>query len=368
MKAIYAFFMREKVLAIALALALLSMFLIPPDAAYAGYVDWNVLMLLFCLMGIVAGFQRLGLFDAVSRALLNAIHTLRALVFVLTLCCFFFSMLVTNDVALIAFVPLTAALFASVAPESMIYAISLETVAANLGSMVTPIGNPQNLFLYSYYGMSLGAFFSAMLLPSLVSLALICLACLPVSRRPVSMQWTAPAVRLDAPRFGLCVALFLVCLLCVFKLVSHIWCLAIVTVGLLIFDRRVFARIDYALLATFVCFFVFVGNLSRLDTVREMLTQYLRGRELEWGILLSQIISNVPAALVLSPFTDGATALMRGVNLGGLGTLVASLASLISFKLYIKCEGARPARYIACFTAVNLIFLALLYAFVRLAL
>lgn len=344
------------------ALALGSMLLVPPDASYWEYVDWDVIMLLFSLMAVVGALKNCAVFDAVSASLLRRGGGLRRLGLLLTLACFFTSMVVTNDVALITFVPLTVGMLSGADASSLIYVVTLETVAANLGSMATPIGNPQNLYLYSRYSMSGGEFVKAVMPIAGLSFALLMAACMLIRREKLAVP-AAQAVKL--PKARLCVALMLLalCILSVFRVLPKYVCCIAVAAALMLIDRRALAGVDYALLATFICFFVFVGNISRLESVSGFISGAVEGRELEAGILASQVISNVPAALMLSGFTENAAALMRGVNIGGLGTLVASLASLISFRAYNKAPGARAGRYIACFTAVNIVFLALIYAF-----
>lgn len=355
----------EMVLLIALAAALVSMIFVFPDAAYAGYVDWDVLMLLFSLMAVVAGLKRCGLMDLLSAKLVQKAASARALCIALTMACFFSAMLLTNDVALITFVPLTTALLASV-PDALILCVSLETVAANLGSMATPIGNPQNLYLYAHYHMPMGQFLRAVGPLTLVSLVLVLAGCLLM--KPEHLEASAhAAARGQLPVSALCLhgVQFAICLLSVFGVLPKWTSFAAVLISTLIYDRSLLKQVDYALLATFVCFFVFVGNLGRVETVSSLLGTVISGREMEVGILASQVISNVPAALMLSGFTENAAQLMRGVDLGGLGTLVASLASLISFKLYLKAPQAKAGRYLAVFTALNAVFLAVLYLLAR---
>ncbi|MDD3335869.1 MAG: SLC13 family permease [Eubacteriales bacterium] len=362
------FFRREKVLTLSLGAAFLSALLVAPDKAYAGYVDWNVLMLLFALMAVVAGVKSRGVFDRVSRGLCRVAGNLRRLSLLLTLFCFFFAMLVTNDVALITFVPLTVLLLSAV-PDTLIYVVSLETVAANLGSMATPIGNPQNLYLYAHYDMRMDAFFSAVLPLCALSLVLIMACCLLVPKTTVAIRDAAPIDEREAhpsalpkPELAVYSLQFLCCLLTVFKLLPKAVCFGVVLISMLIVNPKALKQVDYALLGTFVCFFVFVGNLGRLEAFAAFLNSVMAGNELETGVLASQVISNVPAALMLSGFTDNQVRLLQGVNIGGLGTLVASLASLISFKLYTKSPGARAGAYLKVFTIMNILFLAVLYA------
>ena len=365
MRSVGRFFLREKVLTASLLAAAASMLLVPPDKLYLNYIDWNVLMLLFSLMAVVAGLKEIGAFDAVSRFLMARAGGMRGLAVLLTASCFFISMLVTNDVALISFVPLTVSMLAVVAPEACIYIVCLETVAANLGSMATPIGNPQNLYLFAHYDMPIGMFLRAVMPISALSLALLLLACLLVRRRGLHATPGARDTAVNGRRLALYGALFLLCVLSVLRVVPKFACFAAVVLALLIAARRVLLRIDYALLLTFACFFVFVGNVARVPVIDAALAGLVNGRAMEAGILASQVISNVPAAIMLSGFTSDAFSLVRGVDIGGLGTLVASLASLISFRLYMRAPGARAGRFLAIFTGMNLAFLAILYGFAR---
>lgn len=366
MKKIVAFFKGEMVLTIALIAALLSMLFIAPDAAYASYVDWDVLMLLFSLMAVVAGLKKCGVMDRVSQMLLGRAGDARRLCLALSLACFFSSMLLTNDVALLTFVPLTVALL-SAKPGALMLTVALETVAANLGSMATPIGNPQNLYLYAHYEMPIAQFFAAVLPLTAASLVLVVAASFLVKKDGLALPEQAEG-RAIGGMIWLYAAQFLLCLICVLGVLPKWVCFAAVLLSTVAADRGLLRQVDYALLFTFVCFFVFVGNLGRIEAVSAVLSRLIAGRELEMGIVCSQVISNVPAALMLSGFTQDAAELMRGVDLGGLGTLVASLASLISFKLYLKAPGAKAGKYLGVFTAMNLAFLAVLYALAKLGL
>ena len=365
MKKIIGYLKGEAVLAVALIAALLSMLIVPPDAAYIGYVDTHVLMLLFALMAVVAGLKRCGLMDRICDALVRSAGSVRKLSMALSMACFFSAMLVTNDVALITFVPLTTALLCA-KPAQLILAVTIETIAANLGSMATPIGNPQNLYLYAHYQMPMGQFLRAVGPLTVVSLALVLLACLLLPGEKIApASAAAPVKAIDKKALVLHGVQFAACLLSVLGVLPIGVSFAFVLVSMLGYNRALLAQVDYALLLTFVCFFVFVGNLGRVDAVSSLLGSVIAGRELEVGILASQVISNVPAALMLSGFTQDACALMRGVDLGGLGTLVASLASLISFKLYMKAPGAKAGKYLGVFTIMNLVFLAVLYALAK---
>ena len=366
MQKIVHYFKSEIVLTVALLAAIASMLIVPPDAAYIGYIDTHVLMLLFALMAVVAGLKRCGLMDRICQLLVSRAGSVRMLGTALSAACFFSAMLVTNDVALITFVPLTTALL-SAYPRQLMLAVTLETIAANLGSMATPIGNPQNLYLYAHYSMPMGAFLRAVGPLTLASFVLVMLSCLLLSGERVTAA-QVQAKEIDKKALALHGVQFAVCLVSVLGVVPKEFSFAFVLVTMLIWHRSLLLQVDYTLLLTFVCFFVFVGNLGRVQAVSGLLSRVIAGREMEVGILASQVISNVPAALMLSPFTQDAAALMRGVDLGGLGTLVASLASLISFKLYMKAPGAKAGRYLGMFTALNLAFLAVLYALARIGL
>lgn len=354
---------REPVLCISAVCAALSMLLTPPSAAYLNYVDWRVISLLFCLMAVVAGLQDCGVFAVLAQRLLAGEKRLRFVTLVLVLLPFFTSMLVTNDVALITFVPFSILVLGLIGrTERLAYVVVLQTIAANLGSMATPVGNPQNLYLYATYELTPGQFFTAVLPLVLASLAGLTAAA--VWGRPESIRVAFPQpVRVRRPgRLGLMCLLFVLCLLCVCRLLPYPALVAVVLSALVIFGRDLFRRLDYALLLTFVCFFLFAGNVGANPAVREVLTAVLvRNTALASGIA-SQVISNVPAAVLLSGFTADWRGLLIGVNVGGLGTPIASLASLISLKAYLRSAGARPGRYLAVFLLANGIALAVLCA------
>ena len=353
----------QPVLLTAFIAAVLTIIFIPPDKEYFNYCNRTVLIQLFCLMAAVSGFRSIGIFEKVTELMLNKVGNLRRLGIIFTLICFFSSMLVTNDVALITFVPLTLIVYNNINDEkSRIMTIVLETAGANLGSMLTPFGNPQNLFIYDNYHLSVCDFLKTMLPSGIISLLMLLLLNLTIPRTPCK-TFTKEKSCIDKKKSIIYLALFIMCLLTVFRVIPDLWCLAITIIVLLILDIRLFSRIDYGLLATFVCFFVFVGNIARMESVREFFSELLVGREVIVSVLLSQVISNVPAAVMLSGFTENGTQLLLGVNLGGLGTVIASLASLISFQFYRKSENAQSVRYMLVFSAVNFGLLAVLMLF-----
>ena len=352
------------VLTISAFLALLSMLLVPPFGRYElylSYIDFRVLGLLFCLMAVVAALQSAGLFAALSTALLHRMRTTRSLALALVLLPFFTSMWITNDVALITFVPFAILAYSKAGhPEHMAWTIVLQTVAANLGSMLTPVGNPQNLYLYQTYGFTPGAFLLLMLPLTLLSLVILVVLCLRIQPIPLTVDLTMQKPMEFRGKFLVYVALFLLSLGCVFHLLDWPVLLLVVCVALLLCDRTIFARVDYGLLLTFVFFFLLVGNLGTLPPVRQTLSALMAGREVVVTVIASQFLSNVPAAVLLSQFTENGTGLVLGSNLGGLGTLIASMASLISYQAYSKVPGANMRRYLAWFTGANLLFLAIL--------
>lgn len=366
------FFKKETVCCIAFLLAVVSMFFIPPSVNYFSYIDFRVLALLFSLMAVVRGFSSIGVFTRLGTMLLTHVHSLRMLSALFIFLCFFFSMLITNDVALITFVPFTI-LVLSMAEQKkfLIPVIVLETIAANLGSMLTPLGNPQNLYLYTISGLSIGAFVRIMLPYSFVSaiLLLIFILFLPkdtVSTATVSNTSNVICEAVKARKnsrilFTAYLILFLLCLLTVLHILPYQIMFLLVLTGFLLLDYRVLKDVDYFLLLTFLCFFIFIGNMKQISLVHELISKLLVHHEVLMGIGASQIISNVPAAILLSGFTDDYSALLIGVNLGGLGTLIASLASLISFKFYTNSNESDTRRFLGIFTLYNVIFLGVLF-------
>lgn len=376
MEKVRDFIKKEAVLCIAILLAFLSAWVVPPDRGYAAYIDFRTLAILFCLMSVIAGLQNIGIFGWIARGLLGKVKSPRGLILVLVLLCFFSSMLITNDVALLTFVPFTFTVLGLLGWEQrrrlVLPLVAMQTIAANLGSMLTPIGNPQNLYLYGKAGMPMGDFLLLMLPYALVSLALLLVWGVMLGRRcagawkPGCMEGEgAEPFRPKEALLPLSVylALFLLCLLAVAHLLPWQAALGIVLGMVLLTDRKILMKVDYGLLFTFAGFFIFIGNLGRIPAFRLFLQQAVAGREVYAAIAASQVISNVPAALLLSGFTEQYGQLLIGVNLGGLGTLIASMASLISYKYVAKQESGRKGKYIAIFTVSNICFLAALVAF-----
>ncbi len=362
---ILSFLKKEIVLTAALALALISAFIIPPDAQYPGYIDFHSLAMLFSLMCIMAGLRSHRVFRWVGQRLLERVNSPCSLVMILVMLCFFSSMLITNDVALITFVPFGFVVLRLLPGDSgkklVIPTVALQTVAANLGSMLTPVGNPQNLYLYGRAGLPLIQFMGLMLPYTLLALALLVACVLAFSRggRMDKIRFDAPISLAGKGRpIAVYLALFILCLLSIAHVLSIWIALAAVVVAVALTDRKVFLDVDYSLLMTFVGFFIFIGNMGRIPAFRNFLQRILSGHEVLTSVVASQVISNVPAALLLSGFTENFPALIVGTNLGGLGTLIASMASLISYKQLAAEFPEKKGPYFKAFTLLNLLFLA----------
>lgn len=360
---IVEFIKKETVLVAATVLAVISAFFVHPNAEYSNYIDWRVLGILLSLMTVMAGFQKNGFFDEIGKRLLAKTKNTAQLTRVLVFLCFFSSMIITNDVALVTFVPFSVLTLRKCKQERlMVLVIVMQTLAANLGSMLTPIGNPQNLYLYNLSGMTMGEFMRCMLPYTAASgfLLLIMIFVLSARKRKISLEdCSFSAEKESLSKKNICyLLLFLLCILVVARLLPYYIVLAIVLVTVAVADRAVLKNVDYCLLLTFIAFFIFTGNIGNLPMFKAALKEMVVGRELAAGILTSQVISNVPAALLLSEFTGNVKELLIGVNIGGLGTLIASMASLISYKIYAHNYNKTKGKYLLWFTLGNLIFLA----------
>lgn len=360
------FIRNETVLSAAVFLALISSFFVKPDLKYIDYIDFRTLALLFCLMSVMAGFRKTGVFNLLAQTVITRIHSLKALSFILVMLCFFGSMLMTNDVALITFVPFTFTVLDMIGSEikhrNIIPIVAMQTVAANLGSMLTPIGNPQNLYLHGISGMSIAEFIMLMLPYTLISFLLLSVwAVLRRCNERVEVIVSAKVHIKEKKKAIVYTALFVLCLLTVARIIDYKITLAAVIILIAVTEHKIFAKVDYTLLLTFTAFFIFIGNMGRIPVFNEYIKNIINGHECLTGIISSQLISNVPAALLLSGFTDNLSPLIIGVNLGGLGTLIASMASLISFKFIGREDKRLRGRYMIYFTAVNIIFLVILF-------
>lgn len=356
----------EAVLLTAAVCAALSAIVVPPSAAYLGYIDLRVLCLLLCLMAVVAGVQHCGVFLVLSQRLLAGEKNIRLLQLLLVLLPFFSSMLITNDVALITFVPFTLQIL-NLAGEQrrVMQTVILQTVAANLGSMATPVGNPQNLYLCGHFHLSAGDFFATLLPFTVVSLLALSAGAMAGTSQSVCIQFPQPASIRKPKLLAVLAGLFALCLLAVFHVVHYGIVTGIVVLVLLVLEPELLKKVDYGLLLTFVFFFIFAGNIGQIPALRQLLAGWMDRSALLTSALASQVISNVPASLLLAGFTKDWRGLLLGVDLGGLGTPIASLASLISLKFYLRSPGARPGRFLLWFSVVNFAGLAVLLLLTR---
>ena len=359
------FLKKECVLVIAVTLAILSSFISIPKLSY---IDFKVLILLFNLMVVVAAFKELKVLDSIAIGLLKKCNTYTSISLALVFITFISSMIVTNDVALITFVPLSIVI-ARKANINVLKIVIFQTLAANLGSSFTPMGNPQNLFIYSFYNLSPIDFFKITL--PIVVLAVLCLVLLVFKDKKMNLSLDLEDVKIDNKRdvylFG---GLFLIILLSVFHVIDYKVTFLITIVMVLILNKKLFSQVDYSLLITFIGFFIFVGNISTMDVVKNFMEGILNSPKSTFlaSVLSSQVISNVPATMLLSGFTDHFKELLLGVNIGGMGTLIASLASVISYKIYASEFG--NDNYMKSFTFYNIlgliIFVPIAYIFIAL--
>ena len=355
---------KDPVLFISGILAVVSCFFVHPDMEYAGYVDFRVLAILFCMMLVVSELVLLGVFDKLTNKLLSKVHSSRMVSLILVWLAFFMGMILTNDVTLVTLVPFAIALMKSFDDrKTLTFTLILMTVATNLGSMQTPIGNPQNIFLFTHYQMEIGPFMLLLLPYSLCSLILVTIAVF-VLCKDMKIQHTddKEEKKIPAVKVSVCIVLFILSLLVVLRVIHFLIALGVLVVVMLIMDRKAFKGVDYTLLITFVFFFVFVGNMGRIEAVYNVISGIVEKSPALTAVVSSQVISNVPAALLLSAFTQNSEALVIGTNLGGLGTLIASMASLITYKFHAALPKAKDksVSYIGAFTVVNVIFLAVL--------
>ncbi len=353
----------DPVLVIAWILAVISAFIVCPDAQYKGYIDFRSLGILWGLMIIIQGLRENSIFEKIGDMLLSKVKKSWQLAAVLVFLCFVSSMFITNDVALITFVPFALMTLSSCRREDlMIPVIVLQTVAANLGSMLTPIGNPQNLYLYGLTGMGIGEFVLCMLPYSLLAAVLLFASFIFLPGKAKALDGRKKDYNIvrhfgSTKQIVIYLMLFVIALLSVLRLVPwYIMVIAVLAV-VAVMDGKILLRADYILLLTFIGFFIFTGNMGRMEFVKESLTKLMAGREFITSVITSQFISNVPATLMLSGFTQNYKELLAGVNVGGLGTLIASMASLISFKAYSNDYKESRGKYLLTFTGVNIVYL-----------
>ncbi len=356
------FFARETVLCLALAAAAISSCFVLPSVAYLEYIDWKVLSSLFCLMTVVQGLRVSGAFDILASSVLRFAGDTRTIAAILVAITFLASMGITNDVALITFVPFGLLLMKDCASWRVkAHIVTLQTIAANVGSALTPVGNPQNLYLFSYYDFSPRDFFAGIYPVVIAGAALLAVSLFRIKPQTLIAKHGGPNFTLKPFSFAAFIALFAISVLTVFRILDYRAVTVIVVITVLLMDRGLVLRVDYSLLVTFIGFFVFIGNLQRIPAVRELLTRITGVNPMLVAALASQAISNVPAAILLSRFTDDAVGILRGVSLGGMGTIIASLASVISFKFFAHEHRDKSLGFMGIFTKWNLVFLVALF-------
>lgn len=363
---ILGFVKKEVVLSIAIVAMIATMFFVPIDKEYLGYFEYKTLIALFCMLAVVAGLKNTNVFEFVSRTLISLFKTRRAVIYCLVYGTFFFDMIVANDMSLITFLPLTYIVLHSTGNDKYLsYTFILQTIAANMGGMITPYGNPQNLFLFNQYNISLGEFFDVLLIPSAAVAIMLFIAVLFVKNEKLSLKNDDKLVikKKELIVYGV---LFVLVILSIFRVVPHLVTLGLVVLAVLIVDRSRFKHVDYALLATFCVFFVFSGNMARIPAIKEFVASIVEKNTLVAGIVSCQFISNVPTAVFLSNFTENYRDLLVSVNIGSLGIIISSLASLITLKEYLKHQPENFKRYMGLFTLVNTTFLGLMIVVISL--
>lgn len=368
MKKVWAFFKKEVVLCVAWILAFVSAFFVKPDQEYIKYIDFRTLALLFGLMAIMEGFSKLEVFQWIAEGLLTRVKKVGQLILILMMLCFFFGMLITNDVALIVFVPFTFIILKILGEEYrqklLVPVVVMQTIAANMGSMLTPIGNPQNMYLCNLGDFGLVEFiknmlpYTALAFVLLVAWALISGKSASKENSQVVVEFKDPTSLKGKGMFILVyLVLFILCILVVAKVLPYEWVFLAVVVVIGLMDRKVFLKVDYTLLLTFTGFFIFTGNMGRIPQIADALKNLLEQHEVFTTIVSCQFMSNVPAAILLSGFTDRLDVLTITVNVGGLGSLIASMASLISYKYVVKEAPEKKGKYFLTFTVAGICFL-----------
>ena len=348
------------VMAVALAAAVVTSFIVPVDAAYMGYFDFKTLACLFCVLAVVCALKNIRFFYILAQRIVQCFRNARLSVLALVYITFIGSMLIANDMALLTFLPLGYFVLSTTGKEKyMAFTFIMQNIAANLGGMLTPFGNPQNLYLYTKFAIPNLEFMGIMLLPFVLSVALITVCCL-IFVKAEPLEITDTAVKLPVGRTALYLGLFALSIAIVFRGIPYWLGLVIIPAVLLFADRKALKTVDYPLLLTFVFFFIFAGNMARIGAVRQLLSALLEKNTLLFSVLSCQVISNVPSAILLSQFTGNYADLLVGVNIGGTGTLIASLASLITFSEYTKHNPGKAGYYVKLFSAFNFGFLIIL--------
>ena len=360
------FVKKNVVMVVAMAAAAITCFLVPPDAAYLDYFDLKTLSCLFCVLAVVCALKNINFFYMLAKQIVRAFRNARLCILALVYITFIGSMLIANDMALLTFLPLGLYVLTSTGKgKYMAFTFIMQNIAANLGGMLTPFGNPQNLYLYTKFEIPNGEFMAIMAPPFVLAVLLITLCCV-IFVKPEPMDLKEERMHMPVGRTAIYLVLFVLAIAIVFRGIPYWIGLVIIPSVLLFMDREALKMVDYPLLLTFVFFFIFSGNMARIEAVRELFSWLLGWNTLLVSVASCQVISNVPTAILLSQFTENYRDLLLGVNIGGVGTLIASLASLITFREYTKHNKGKTAYYVLLFSAFNFAFLIILAAFVLL--
>lgn len=351
---------KNVVMLIALFLAIVTCFFVPPDEQYLEYFDLRTLSCLLAVLAIVCALKDVNFFYFLAQQTVKLFKTTRASIIALVYITFIGSMLIANDMALLTFLPLGYLVLTNTKKEKhMIFTFVMQNIAANLGGMLTPFGNPQNLYLYSKFNIPTLEFMGIMVIPFAISIFLITVSCFIFVRKE-PLVFEGETAKPEPKRTSLYLVLFVLSIVMVFRVIPYWIGLPIILLVLLIVDRKALLKVDYPLLLTFVFFFIFAGNMARIETVRSFFSYLLSLNTLLFSVLSCQVISNVPSAILLSQFTDNYAPLLIGVNIGGVGTLISSLASLITFREYCTHNPHGGGKYLGIFSAFNFAFLFIL--------
>jgi Na+/H+ antiporter NhaD/arsenite permease-like protein len=363
---IAGFIKKNVVMLVAMVAAAITCFIVPPDEAYWGYFDVKTLTCLFCVLAVVCALKNINFFYMLAKQLVRLCKNARMSILALVYITFIGSMLIANDMALLTFLPLGLFVLTSTGKgKYMAFTFIMQNIAANLGGMLTPFGNPQNLYLYTKFEIPNLEFVQIMAPPFVLAVALITLCCI-IFVKPEPLEMKSEKLQLPVARTVLYLLLFALAIAIVFRGIPYGIGLIVIPVALLFLDRKALKMVDYPLLLTFVFFFIFSGNMARINIVRDLFSFLLEKSTLLFSVASCQVISNVPSAILLSQFTDNYRDLLLGVNIGGVGTLIASLASLITFREYTNQNKGKTRYYVALFSAFNFAFLIILSLFVLL--
>lgn len=357
---------KNTVAVVAFVAALITVFVVPPDSEYLGYFDFKTLTCLFCVLAVVCALKNIKFFYILAKKIVQLFKTARKCILALVYVTFIGSMLIANDMALLTFLPLGYFVLNATGKEKyMAFTFIMQNIAANLGGMLTPFGNPQNLYLYTKFEIDNLEFIKIMAPPFVLSVLLITICCVVfVKNEPLEVE--SDSVTLPPLRTTVYLILFALAIAIVFRGIPYWIGLIIIPAVILFFDPKALSKVDYPLLLTFVFFFIFSGNMARIDVIRELFSMLLEKSTLIFSVISCQFISNVPSAILLSQFTDNYRDLLVGVNIGGVGTLISSLASLITLREYSKHNKGKVGKYVKQFSLFNFAFLFLLAGFMLL--